>query len=103
MRIRLKHLLLACGLFISASISAQDLDAHSPKPNAGSVQQRKADKKKEEQRKKNEKAVEKGKKQHMKNQSKNTRKMMKKSKHSSDMWNSNKKEPFYKRWFRKKH
>jgi hypothetical protein len=103
MRLSLKHILLACSVFLSASVMAQqDIDAHSPKPNSGNAKQRQSDKKKEEQRKKNDKAVEKGKKQHMKNQSKSTRKMMKKSKHSSEMWNGNKKKPFYKRMFQKK-
>lgn len=89
--------------FMSFSLKAQDINAHSPKPIAGSHQQRDADKKKIKQQKKIEKNTEKARKQHLKLQSKNTKKMMRKSNHSSKRWNENKKEFFLKRWFRKKH
>jgi hypothetical protein len=98
----LKSLLLIGGMLFCYSVSAQDVDARSPRPNAGSVQQRKADKKKAEQQKKYEKSVAQAKKQHAKNQTKNTRKMMKKSKHTSKQWNDNARDPFFKRLFRKK-
>jgi hypothetical protein len=100
---RVRSLLIALGVMFTFTVSAQDIDAHSPKPGGGSVQQRKADKKKEEQKKKSEKAVEKGKKRHMKIQAKNTKKMMKKSKHKSEQWNNNKGDSFFQRLFRKKH
>ena len=89
-------------IFTPAQSFSQDIDARSPKPNSGSPQQKKADKKKAALKKKNEKAIEKGKTRHNKIQAKKTRKMMKRSKHKSEMWNSNKREPFYKRWFSKK-
>lgn len=100
-----KKIIIWCILFpltFAPALYAQDLDARSPKPAAGNSQQKKADKKKAQQRNKSERAVKKGIKRHQKIQSKNTRKMMKKSRKSSDMWNSNKREPFYKRMFRKK-
>lgn len=82
---------------------SQDVDARSPKPNSGSSQQVKADKKKEKQRKEAEKGIEKGKKRHEKLQTKNTKKMMKKSKKKSKRWNNNQGDPFLKRLFTKKH
>ena len=93
------------GVFISAPIfsSAQDVDARSPKPNGGSSQQIKADKKKVKQQKTIAKGIEKGKKRHEKLQAKNTKKMMKQSKRKSKRWNENKKEFFLKRWFTRKH
>lgn len=82
---------------------SQDIDARSPKPNSGSSQQVKADKKKEKQRKEAAKGIEKGKKRHEKLQAKNTKKMMKKSKRKAKRYNENKGEPFLKRLFTKKH
>ena len=82
---------------------SQDLDARSPKPNSGSSQQVKADKKKEKQKKAAAKGIEKGKKRHESLQAKNTKKMMKQSKRKSKRWNENKREFFLKRWFTKKH
>lgn len=70
---------------------AQDVDARSPRPNGGSIQQRNADKKKAKQKKKIERGIEKAKKQHLKLQSKNTKKMMKESKRKSKKWNTNRK------------
>jgi hypothetical protein len=88
---------------LSAAVHAQDIDARSPKPNGGSSQQVKADKKKEKQKAMASKAIEKGKKRHEKLQTKNTKKMMKKSKKKSKQWNQNKKDFFLKRWFTRKH
>lgn len=85
------------------SLLAQDLDARSPKPNAGTPQQRAADKKKEKKEAAYTKSIEKAKKQHLKNQTRNTRKMMRKSKNRSARWDQDRKEFFLKRWFRKKH
>ena len=82
---------------------SQDVDARSPKPNSGSSQQVKADKKKAKQQKEAAKGLEKGIKRHEKLQAKNTKKMMKASKKKSKRWNENKKEPFLKRLFTKKH
>ncbi len=91
-------------LFIMPSIAfAQDVDARSPKPNSGTSQQVKADKKKEKQRKETAKGIEKGKKRHEKLQAKNTKKMMKKSKRKAKRYNENRGEPFFKRLFTKKH
>lgn len=91
-------------LFILPAVSfSQDVDARSPKPNSGTSQQVKADKKKEKQRKEAAKGIEKGKKRHEKLQAKNTKKMMKKSKKKSKRYNENKGEPFFKRLFTKKH
>lgn len=93
-------LLLCC---MSSLGFSQDIDARSPKPNGGSSQQVKADKKKEKQKAMATKAIEKGKKRHEKLQAKNTKKMMKKSKKKSKQWNQNKKDFFLKRWFTRKH
>lgn len=82
---------------------AQDINARSPQPSAGSHQQQVADKKKIKQQQQIAKNTEKGVKRHLKLQTKNTRKMIKKSKRSSKHWNDNKKEFFLKRWFRKNH
>ena len=82
---------------------SQDVDARSPKPNSGSSQQVKADKKKAKQQKEAAKGIEKGKKRHEMLQAKNTKKMMKASKKKSKRWNENKREFFLKRWFTKKH
>lgn len=96
--------LVCLALFSLPLISySQDVDARSPKPNNGSSQQVKADKKKAKQQKEIAKGVEKGKKRHEKLQAKNTKKMMKKSKRKSKRWNENKREFFLKRWFTKKH
>lgn len=74
-------------MLFAFSVVGQDVDSRSPKPNGGSKQQQKADKKKALQRKKMEKGVEKGKKMHLKLQAKNARKMMKKAKKKSKKWN----------------
>lgn len=107
MGIRVRKLLkgfIALAIFTIPMVSfSQDLDARSPKPNSGSSQQVKADKKKEKQKKEAAKGIEKGKKRHEKLQAKNTKKMMKQSKRKSKRWNENKKEFFLKRWFTKKH
>jgi len=96
--------LFVIGLFFLPVISnAQDVDARSPKPNSGSSQQVKADKKKEKQKKEAAKGIEKGKKRHEKLQAKNTKKMMKKSKRKSKRYNEGKGDPFFKRLFTKKH
>lgn len=101
---RLRYLVFLSGILLAPHISfGQDIDARSPKPNSGSSQQVKADKKKLKQQKMAAKGIEKGKKRHEKLQTKNTKKMMKKSKKKSKQWNENKKEFFLKRWFRKKH
>lgn len=95
-------LLFSC-LALPVAALSQDLDARSPKPNSGSVQQRKAEKKKAKQAKLLEKAIKKGKKRHMKIQSRQTKKMMRKSKKSSKQWNQDRKGFFLTRWFRKEH
>lgn len=74
-------------ILISFSVAGQDVDSRSPKPNGGSKQQQKADKKKAIQKKKMEKGMEKGKKRHLKLQAKNAKKMMKKAKKKSKKWN----------------
>ncbi len=90
--------------FSIPSISfGQDVDARSPKPNSGSSQQIKADKKKEKQKKEAAKGIEKGKQRHEKLQAKDTKKMMKKSKRKSKRYNDGKGDPFFKRLFTKKH
>ena len=74
-------------ILINFSLIAQDINAHSPKPLAGSHQQQVADKKKQNQKKQieidNKKSIEK----HMKLQAKNTKKMMRKSRRTSKQWN----------------
>lgn len=90
-------------LILPSITFSQDVDARSPSPNSGSVQQIKADRKKEKLQKEAAKGIEKGKKRHEKLQSKNTKKMMKQSKRKSKQWNEHKKEFFLTRWFRKKH
>ena len=95
--------LVCLALFTMPLISySQDVDARSPKPNSGSSQQVKAEKKKAKQQKEIAKGIEKGKNRHEKLQAKNTKKMMKKSKRKSKRWNENKREFFLKRWFTKK-
>ena len=90
-------------IIVNFPLQAQDINARSPHPSAGSHQQQLADKKKIKQQQQIAKNTEKGIKRHLKLQTKNTRKMIKKSKHSSKQWNDNKKEFFLKRWFRKNH
>ena len=90
-------------IVIKIPAQAQDINARSPKPSAGSHQQQVADKKKLKQQQQSVKNTEKGVNRHLKLQTKNTRKMIKKSKRSSKHWNDNKKEFFLKRWFRKNH
>lgn len=90
-------------IIVNFPLQAQDINARSPKPSAGSHQQQVADKKKLKQQQQIAKNTEKGVKRHLKLQTKNTRKMIKKSKRSSKHWNDNKKEFFLKRWFRKNH
>ena len=71
-------ILIALFLFIIISpIKAQDINARSPKPSAGSHQQQVADKKKLKQQQQISKNTEKGVKRHLKLQAKNTRKMIK--------------------------
>ena len=88
---------------INISLKAQDLNARSPKPVAGSHQQQVADKKKLKLQKEIFENTEKSREKHMKLQAKNTKKMMKKSKRASKRWNDNKNEFFLKRWFTKSH
>ena len=99
----LKGLLILVICALPFASFSQDVDARSPKPNSGSSQQVKADKKKEKQKKEAAKGIEKGKQRHEKLQAKNTKKMMKASKRKSKRWNENKREFFLKRWFTKKH
>ena len=81
------NLLVIFFSLINFSLNAQDINAHSPKPLAGSHQQQVADKKKQNQKKQieidNKKSIEK----HMKLQAKNTKKMMRKSRRTSKQWN----------------
>ncbi len=85
-----RRLLVILIISLSPSLAfSQDLDAHSPRPNQGSHQQRKADAKKEKQKKKLDKAIDKGKKRHLKIQEKETRKMMRRSKKKAKKWNNN--------------
>src|SRR5437588_11253545 len=93
----LKPVFIILFVILPAFSFAQDLNAHSPKPAPGSVQQRKADKKREAQQKKMNKSIEAGKKKQMKIQSKQTRKMMRKSKKNYERWNQERKEFFHNR------
>ncbi len=69
----------------------------------GSKSKEKLKEKKEAKAKSSEKLVKEAEDFHMKIQAKETRKRMKEDKKKSAMINSNSREPFYKRWFRKKH
>lgn len=64
-------------------------------------QEKRLEKKKEEREKGNEKAKQEGLDRHESIQDKETRKRMKKNKKKANRYNGGKKEPFYKRWFRK--
>lgn len=105
-RIRRHRFLFLLILFLASGIgeavTAQDLDARSPKKAVSRGKQRKAEKVKEKNQKLLEKAIKKGRKRHNKLQKKNTKKMMRKSKRKSTNFNKDRKEFFLKRWFRKK-
>ena len=86
-------LLLFAGLFnVSQSYSLEN----------ESKQQKNADLKKEKQKKDAQKIIDKGEQQHLKHQTKETRKRMKESQKQADKNSYRYKEPFYKRWFKKK-
>lgn len=86
---------LALGMFLLTSpVFAQD---------GAEKAKKKIEKKKEEKKKSNEKIIKEGEEFHMKIQTKETRKRMKESKRKAAMNNGHYREPFYKRWFRKKH
>jgi hypothetical protein len=69
----------------------------------GSKSKKKLEEKKEAKEKSSAKVIQEGENFHMKIQTKETRKRMKESRKKADMLNANAREPFYKRWFRKKH
>lgn len=64
-------------------------------------QEKRLEKKKEERAEGNEKVKQEGIDRHESIQDKKTRKRMKKNKKKANRYNDGKKEPFYKRWFKK--
>lgn len=68
-----------------------------------SKSKKKLEEKKEERAKSSAKIIKDAEDFHMSIQSKETKKRLKANKKKSAMINSNMREPFYKRWFRKKH
>jgi uncharacterized membrane protein len=68
-----------------------------------SKSKKKLEEKKAAKEKSSAKVIQEGEEFHMKIQTKETRKRMKESKKKAAMINSNTKEPFYKRWFKRKH
>ena len=96
-----RYLLLLLLMFPISSF-AQDINAHSPKPQKMTGVEKKAEKLKQKQQHDIAKAEAKGRKQQIKLQTKEVRKRMKKNKHIAKLHNENKKEFFLVRWFRKK-
>lgn len=70
-------------------------------PTPVNKKQKKADKKKEKQKVSSQKIIDDGIKRHNKIQTKEVQKRMKESRKKADRNNHNRREPFYKRWFRK--
>jgi hypothetical protein len=68
-----------------------------------SKSKKKLEEKKEAKEKSSAKVIAEGEEFHMKIQTKETRKRMKESKKKAAMINANQREPFYKRWFKRKH
>ena len=68
-----------------------------------SKSKKKLEEKKEAKEKSSAKVIAEGEAFHMKIQTKETRKRMKENKKKAAMINANQREPFYKRWFKKKH
>lgn len=91
-------------LFISLTVIACNLLSNNIYAQEGESikkQEKRLEKKKEERDKGNEKAKQEGIDRHESIQDKETRKRMKKNKKKANRYNSGKKEPFYKRWFKK--
>ncbi len=76
-------------------------DVYAQEGESIKKQEKRLEKKKEEREKGNEKAKQEGIDRHESIQDKETRKRMKKNKKKANRYNSGKKEPFYKRWFKK--
>lgn len=109
----LKWVLPVVLIFLATSLDAQELRGKKrKKPRAGketvvaSPKVRKALKKKEKQdaqyRKEADKARQKANQDHLNKQSAATRERMKVSEQESSIYRKKTKEPFYKRWFKKK-
>jgi hypothetical protein len=97
MRYLIKWLLISFLSLMPLFIQAQENDNNKSQDK----NQIAADKKKKELAEEIRKADEKGRKRHLKMQTKETRKRMKRSKKKSNQLNANKRDPFYKRWYKK--